>query len=97
MGIKHNGYHFTYHPVVLNVDIPLLDKTIITRIRNSIEKKLGSNPLLYGLPLRGSLKGYWKLRVGDYRIVYKIIKNEVRIFIIRHRSNVYETITKRTE
>jgi hypothetical protein len=29
-------------------------------------------PQEYGTPLRKTLKGYWKLRVGDYRVVYKI-------------------------
>jgi hypothetical protein len=26
------------------------------------------------------IKGYWKLRVGDYRVVFEIVKNEVWIF-----------------
>ncbi|WHZ29084.1 MAG: hypothetical protein OJF51_003884 [Nitrospira sp.] len=31
----------------------------------------------YGTPLRKTLRGYWKLRVGDYRVVYKIEGDEV--------------------
>ena len=32
-----------------------------------------------------NVKGYWKLRVGDYRVVFRIVKNEVWIFGIMHR------------
>ena len=52
-------------------------------------------PHQYGEPLRKTLKGYWKLRVGDYRVVYKIVENEVRILGIINRKEVYEEISKR--
>ncbi|MBI5344466.1 MAG: type II toxin-antitoxin system RelE/ParE family toxin [Deltaproteobacteria bacterium] len=42
-----------------------------------------------------TLKGYWKLRVGDYRVVYKISGNEVLVLGIIHRRDVYEKIGKR--
>lgn len=42
------------------------------RIRNSIESKLTLAPHQFGEPLRRTLKGYWKLRVGDYRVIYKL-------------------------
>ena len=44
---------------------------------------------------RSKVKGYWKLRVGDYRVVFKIVKNEVWIFGIMNRRDVYERIDKR--
>ena len=95
MGIKHSEYYFTYHPAVLKTDIPRLDRVISDRIKLSIERKLGSDPILYGLLLRGSLRGYWKLRVGDYRVIYRVIKAEVRIFAVGHRSDVYEMVGRR--
>ncbi len=49
----------------------------------------------YGVPLRGTLKGYWKLRVGDYRIVFKITGQEVWVLTILHRREVYEAVTSR--
>jgi mRNA interferase RelE/StbE len=42
------------------------------------------------VPLRGSLKGYWKLRVDDYRAVFKIAASEVWILTILHRKAVHE-------
>jgi mRNA interferase RelE/StbE len=45
--------------------------------------------------LRKTLRGYWKLRVGDYRVVFKIVAEEVWILRIIHRKQVYEAIKKR--
>ena len=56
----------------------------------------GIAPQQYGEPLRKTLKGYWKLRVGDYRVVFKVVGAEVRILGIGHRKHVYDAITKRT-
>ena len=43
-----------------------------------------------GDKLHGGWEGYWKLRAGDYRIIYKI-KSEaaVEIQYIRHRRRAY--------
>ena len=61
-------------------------------IKKAIEEKLKSDPLKFGLPLRRSLKGYMKLRVGDYRIIYSIHKKTVTVFVIKigHRKEVYK-------
>jgi mRNA interferase RelE/StbE len=56
---------------------------------------LGNEPEKYGKPLRGSLKGYWKLPVGDIRIIFKIVGHDVVILGIIHRKIVYQKIVKR--
>ena len=78
-----------------SVDIPLLDARFRTRIKNVIETRLMSTPHLYGEPLHKTLRGYWKLRVGDYRVVFKIMGEEVWILGIIHRKKVYNAIKKR--
>jgi len=88
-------FELYYHPDVKSVDIPVLDARLRTRIKKAIETRLVTAPHLYGEPLRKTLHGYWKLRVGDYRVVYKITGKEVRILGIIHRKKVYEAITKR--
>jgi mRNA interferase RelE/StbE len=59
-----------------------------------IEKNLKGceNPRLYGKPLVGNKKGYWRYRVGDYRIIADIQDKLVRIEIIcvGHRREVYD-------
>ncbi len=88
-------FELRYHPDVKAVDIPLLNEKLKIRIKNAIETRLATAPHQYGEPLRKTLKGYWKLRVGDYRVVFKIMENEVRIFGIIHRKDVYGQIGKR--
>ena len=84
-----------YHPAVRSDDLPLLDRKVKDRIRRAIDERLQTLPHEYGEPLRKTLKGYWKLRVGDYRVVFKIIKSEVWILGIRHRKEIYKDIEKR--
>ncbi len=88
-------FQLRYHPDVKNIDIPLLDARLQARIKNAIESRLTAAPHLYGEPLRKTLRGYWKLRVGDYRVVFKIVGEEVWILGIIHRKKVYEEIKKR--
>ena len=50
------------------------------------------NPRSIGRALRGSdLGGFWRYRVGDYRIVAKIEDRMLRILVVRasHRREVY--------
>jgi len=84
-----------YHPAVRSDDLRLIDRKMKDRIRRAIEDRLQTLPHEYGEPLRKTLKGYWKLRVGDYRVVFKIIKSEVWILGIRHRKEIYKDIDKR--
>jgi len=88
-------FELKYHLDVKSVDIPLLVARLRTRIKNAIETRLMTAPHLYGEPLRKTLRGYWKLRVGDYRVVFKIVEVEVWILGIIHRKKVYDTIVKR--
>jgi mRNA interferase RelE/StbE len=69
-----------------------LPKPVREMIRKAIEKKLMVDPITFGKPLRYSLKGYRRLRVGDYRVIYRIIEDKVLVMIvdIDHRKEVYE-------
>lgn len=42
--------------------------------------------------LKGELSGYYRYRLGDYRVIYEIDDNlsQVTIIFIEHRSRVYE-------
>ena len=83
------GYKLRYHPSVKNEDLPKLDKAIAARIRKAIETRLLAAPQEYGEPLRRTLKGYWKLRVGDYRVVFRVKGKEIFVLGIIHRKEVY--------
>jgi len=84
-----------YHPKVKNEDIPRLSSDIAIRIENAIKNRLLINPIKYGYFLRGSLRGYRKLRVGDWRIIYRIVDKEIRIIAIGNRKDVCKFATIR--
>lgn len=85
-----------YHPAVRDEDLPRIDRRTKDKIRKAIEERLQTAPHEYGKPLRKSLKGYWKLRVGDYRVVFKVVESEVWILGIKHRKTVYMAVSERT-
>ena len=61
------------------------------QIRRAIETKLTTHPFELGKPLRYSLRGARRLRVGDYRVIYRIEPpNTVLVMKIGHRREVYE-------
>lgn len=83
------AYRVVYHPAVLSDDLPSINRDLQHRIYRAIAQRLVTEPAHYGEPLRQQLKGYWKLRVGDYRVVYKVVGREVWIYRIDHRKLVY--------
>jgi mRNA interferase RelE/StbE len=89
------AFFVKYHPAVKDLDLPLINVRMRERIRRAVETRLMTAPQEYGLPLRKSLGGYWKLRVGDYRVVFKIEGETVYILGIRHRKSIYADVTRR--
>ena len=88
-------YRLAYHPEVRGRDVPVINQNLRERISKAIESRLTTEPQRYGEPLRRTLKGYWKLRVGDYRVVFKIVNDEMWIYGIIHRRDVYDKIIRR--
>lgn len=92
---KEIKYTTQYDSLVRDKDVPRLDAYWRREISAAIQQKLTTKPDLYGVPLRQTLKGLRKLRVGDYRVIYSIEKTTVRIVIIGHRSEVYQEVANR--
>ena len=42
-----------------------------------------------GKPLVGDKKGCYRIRVGDYRIIYEVAKKEIWTIKIGHRKDIY--------
>jgi mRNA interferase RelE/StbE len=53
--------------------------------------ELEKNPEL-GKPLTANLAGLWSIRIGNYRAIYQIRKQELIILILKlgHRKNIYD-------
>lgn len=85
-------YRVEYLASVVAEDIPKLTKAVRSRIKAAIETKLTAHPIELGKPLRYSLKGARRLRVGDWRVIYTIESpNVVLVVKIGHRREIYET------
>jgi mRNA interferase RelE/StbE len=82
------SYQISYHPDVQK-DLADLPKNIKDRIQRAIEERLMKDPVKYGNPLRKSLRGYRKLRVGDYRVIYKLEEKNIFVFKVGHRKEIY--------
>lgn len=83
------NYTVHYHPTVVSNDIPKLNGSWQKMIKKAIEQKLTTQPLLYGVPLRKNFHGLFKLRVNDYRVIYMVTEQDVKVIAILHRSVVY--------
>jgi mRNA interferase RelE/StbE len=88
------SYRLLYHPLVSD-DIEGWPENIKDRIRSAIESRLLSDPVRAGRPLRQSLVGHRKMRVGDYRIIYRVQGDAIVILKIGHRKDVYEKVEPR--
>ena len=69
-------------------DLKQIDPADRQRILDQIRETLSINPR-GGEPLRGEFEGLHKLRVGEYRVVYALVGDDVLVLRIRHRSSAY--------
>jgi len=83
-------FKIVYDKKVISKDIPKLSKSDKERVKKAIEEKLTTLPEFFGKPLRNSLKGLRKLRVGNYRVIFLIKDDTIIIAYIDHRSIVYK-------
>jgi mRNA interferase RelE/StbE len=78
------GFELRYHPRVRE-DVAGLPANLRLRLADAIKARLATAPRQYGHPLRAALARCWRLRVGDYRVVYRIEGSEVWILAVLHR------------
>jgi len=88
-------YEVLFHHDVQK-DLKGFPTDIQERILKAIEERLTRAPDQYGERLRQSLHGYWKLRVGDCRVVFEILSHQVRVYGVMDRREVYTELAKRT-
>jgi len=87
-------YQVCYIDEVVKKHIPNLSSNIKLIIKRAIEERLMIDPISFGKPLRYTLKGYRRLRVGDYRIVYRINDKHkiLTIVAIKHCKDIYNNM-----
>lgn len=70
-------------------DLKAISKKVRSQILDKIEDALSSTPYKYPV-LKGRFAGLRKSRVGNYRVIFTIINDEVWVLRIGHRSKVYK-------
>lgn len=74
--------------------IQKLDSETKQKIQHFINEILPNldNPRQIGKALQGNLKGLWRYRVNNYRLIVQIKDNELIILIVEigHRKDVYK-------
>lgn len=68
-------------------DLKLIDSRDRERVLRQIGETL-EDPRS-GEPLHGEFAGLYKLRVGDYRVIYTLVGQDVLVLRIRHRGKAY--------
>jgi mRNA interferase RelE/StbE len=93
------AYSVLIDELVLRDDFEKIEPHSQKRILKAIRERLSTDPERYGSPLRGELKGYWKLRVGEFRVIYEIQKARIIVCVVkvgrRRNEEVYREVLKR--
>ena len=97
---KPRRYKILLHKKVISEDSKRFDEKTKGKIKEKCIELLSFEPDEVGEPLQFELKSYRKLKVfNDYRVVYRVDKNEVLVFIlavgIRRNQEVYEEAVRR--
>ncbi len=70
--------------------IVFLEKVIQKRLsKKMLELSESENIVTKAKMLSGSLAGMYRVRIGDYRIVFEVKGDVITIIAVRHRKDVY--------
>jgi mRNA interferase RelE/StbE len=70
-----------------------LPKQEVQKMRSQLNQlALKENPISYLTPLKGDWAPFYKLRVGDYRLIIDAENETLTLLLVRagHRKNVYD-------
>jgi len=83
-------YRIRYEKRTLREDVPKIPVANREQIGRAIRERLAVAPVELGEPLTGKFVGLRRLRVGDWRIIYKVEPGVVSIHAIRIRRDAYK-------
>ncbi|MGM0675575.1 MAG: type II toxin-antitoxin system RelE family toxin [Spirochaetota bacterium] len=72
-------------------ELSKLDRPVAQRILRFLKDRVTVDPRSAGDPLRGDLSGFWRYRVGSYRLYASLQDERVTVLIVKvgHRREVY--------
>jgi mRNA interferase RelE/StbE len=85
------SYIVEYEPEAL-ADLEKLTKSVRERVVKKINWLAKNFNQIKPQSLTANLSGFFKLRIGDYRVIYELDREEKVIFIdrIKHHTEVYD-------
>lgn len=85
-------WRIEFHPDAAK-DLKRLDRGAAARIVRTLETRIATqdDPRALGSALKGEHSGYWRWRIGDYRVIARIEDERITILVVRfaHRREVY--------
>ncbi|MBF0352120.1 MAG: type II toxin-antitoxin system RelE/ParE family toxin [SAR324 cluster bacterium] len=79
---------------VAEKQIRKMDRSTQKRILDFLSERIEDckNPRHFGEPLKGDKSGYWRYRIGDYRVLCEIFDEKLIVLVIAvgHRREVYK-------
>ena len=85
-------WRIEFHPDAVK-ELRRLDRPTAARIVRTLETRVATldDPRMLGAALKGEHAGYWRWRIGDYRVVARIVDERITILIVRvgHRREVH--------
>ncbi|MGB8952601.1 MAG: type II toxin-antitoxin system RelE/ParE family toxin [Candidatus Aminicenantales bacterium] len=82
-------YNIVYKKSVQR-DLKKLSKSEANRILDQIEQELSKKPES-NPALKGQFAGLRKFRVGEYRVIYALLRTDVLILRVGHQKNIYKS------
>jgi len=75
-------------------DLRLLDKPVAQRILNKLRWLVQSFDHLAPETLTGEFKGFYRLRVGSYRVIYTAHRPDrvLTVHLVGHRRSIYDRL-----
>lgn len=66
-------------------ELKKLDRTAAARIIKTLEERIAvlDDPRTLGSALTGDHAGYWRWRIGDYRVVARMEDERITILVVR--------------
>jgi mRNA interferase RelE/StbE len=85
------NYQILWHKDAVQ-DLKKSDRKITLSIISKVEKYLARDPIKLGMPLKGNFKGFFRYRIGKFRVIYTIQENHLLILVLKvgKRVEVYD-------
>ncbi len=85
------AYNVIWHEGTLK-DLKKLNRSSAKKVVAKVKNYLIQDPVKLGTPLKGNLKGLYRYRIGEYRVIYVIDQAEKKIIIlnVKHRKKIYK-------